>query len=175
MKFIFLLATLSFARFGVAQSFISSSWAPPNYPPTIIETDGTSVNRYDVRKTLAYVDSSRNNVNNVFQLYWITTESGNKYHLTTNAGMVGSELLGTFVSLNDLQDLSARGASILLPGSGTSDHLQLRSAAQNITSPTDGDKWTNTRFTLDLAGIKLDTTLRPTGGNFYYGGNGGFN
>ncbi|KAF5658376.1 hydroxyneurosporene synthase [Fusarium circinatum] len=109
----------------------------------------------------------------VFMLYWITTKCGNKYHLTSNAGLRGSQLLGTFISLNDLQDLTSRGASILHPGSGNPKRLELKSATQNITSPEDGDQWTNTHLDLDFVGIKLDVTLRPTGGNFYYGGGGG--
>ncbi|KAL6401358.1 hydroxyneurosporene synthase (CrtC) [Ilyonectria robusta] len=150
-----------------------TSWAPPNYPPTTIENDGTYVNRYDARKTLAHVTSDRNNVNNVFMLHWITTEDGKKYHLTTNAGLNGSELLGTFLSLNDLQDLTSRGGSIIEPGSGSSEHLNLRSTTLTILSPTDGDKWTNTRLVLNLAGVQLDVKIQPTGGNFYYGGGGG--
>ncbi|KAF5540639.1 hydroxyneurosporene synthase [Fusarium napiforme] len=149
------------------------SWAPPEYDPTTIDNDGTFVNRYDARKTLAYVTQDTNNVNNVFMLYWITTKCGKKYHLTSNAGLRGSQLLGTFISLNDLQDLTSRGASILHPGSGNPKRLELRSATQNITSPEDGDQWTNTHLDLDFVGIKLDVTLRPTGGNFYYGGGGG--
>ncbi|KAF5662773.1 hydroxyneurosporene synthase [Fusarium denticulatum] len=149
------------------------SWAPPDYDPTTIDNDGTFVNRYDARKTLAYVTEDTNNVNNVFMLYWITTKCGKKYHLTSNAGLRGSQLLGTFISLNDLQDLTSRGASILHPGSGNPKRLELKSATQNITSPEDGDQWTNTHLDLDLVGIKLDVTLRPTGGNFYYGGGGG--
>ncbi|KAF5230474.1 hypothetical protein FANTH_13824 [Fusarium anthophilum] len=149
------------------------SWAPPEYDPTTMDNDGTFVNRYDARKTLAYVTEDTNNVNNVFMLYWITTKCGGKYHLTSNAGLRGSQLLGTFISLNDLQDLTSRGASILHPGSGNPKRLELKSATQNITSPEDGDQWTNTHLDLDFVGIKLDVTLRPTGGNFYYGGGGG--
>jgi hypothetical protein len=107
-------------------------------------------------------------------LYWITTESGEKYHITTNAGLRGAETMGSFVSLNDLQNLTARGVSILQAGSGGSEHLQMCSEAQKIISPADGDKWTGTQHILELAGIKLDVSLRPTGGNFYYGGSGGF-
>ncbi|KAF4463963.1 hydroxyneurosporene synthase [Fusarium albosuccineum] len=155
------------------------SWAPPEYAPTTADNDGpanfdeTCVNRYDARKTLAYVTTDTNNVNNVFMLYWITTKDGRKYHLTSNAGLRGTDLLGTFISLNDLQDLTSRGASILQPGSGNPDRLELKSATQNITSPVDGNQWTNTHLELDLVGIKLDVLLQPTGGNFYYGGGGG--
>ncbi|KAF5968955.1 hydroxyneurosporene synthase (CrtC) [Fusarium bulbicola] len=138
------------------------AWAPPEYDPTTIDNYGTLVNRYDARKTLA-----------VFMLCWITTKCGNKYHLTSNAGLRGSQLLGTFIYLNDLQDLTSRGASILHPGSGNPKRLELKSATQNITSPEDGDQWTNTHLDLDFIGIKLDVTVRPTGGNFYYGGGGG--
>jgi hypothetical protein len=106
-------------------------------------------------------------------LYWITTEDGAKYHLTTNAGLRGSKLLGSFLSLNDLQDFTARGASILEPGSGSAGHLDLRSASQTIVGPTEGDRWTNTHLTIDLSNIQLDVTIQPTGGNFYYGGGGG--
>ncbi|KAF5649075.1 hydroxyneurosporene synthase [Fusarium tjaetaba] len=148
-------------------------WDPPEHDPTTIDNDGTFVTRYDARKTLAYVTEDTNNVNNVFMLYWITTKCGKKYHLTSNAGLRGSQLLGTFISLNDLQDLTSRGASILHPGSGNPKRLELKSATQNITSPEDGDQWTNTHLDLDFVGIKLDVTLRPTGGNFYYGGGGG--
>ncbi|KAF4450994.1 hypothetical protein FALBO_16403, partial [Fusarium albosuccineum] len=45
--------------------------------------------------------------------------------------------------------------------------------AQNITSPLGGDGWTNTRVKLDLAGLGVDITVKPTGQNFYYGGNDG--
>ncbi|CAI6092856.1 unnamed protein product [Clonostachys chloroleuca] len=93
-------------------------------------------------------------------LYWITTKDGHKYHLTSNAGLRGANLLGTFISLNDLQDLTSRGA-------------ELKSASQTITSPDAGDRWTGTHLWLDLAGVKLDVTLQPTGGNFYYGSSGG--
>lgn len=106
-------------------------------------------------------------------LYWITTKDGLKYHLTSNAGLRGADLLGTFISLNDLQDLTSRGASILHPGSGNPDRLELKSATQSITSPEGGDQWTNTHLELDFVGIKLDMTIQPTGGNFYYGGGGG--
>uniref|UniRef100_A0A8H7K3V9 Uncharacterized protein n=1 Tax=Bionectria ochroleuca TaxID=29856 RepID=A0A8H7K3V9_BIOOC len=127
----------------------------PEYAPTTVDNDGTSANRYDARKTLAYVTTDTNNVNNVFMLYWITTKNGHKYHLTSNAGLRGANLLGTFISLNDLQDLTSRGASILEPGSGNPGRLELKSASQTITSPD------------------ADVTLQPTGGNFYYGGSGG--
>ncbi|CAG9948902.1 unnamed protein product [Clonostachys rosea f. rosea IK726] len=133
----------------------------------------TSANRYDAQKTLAYVTTDTNNVNNVFMLYWITTKDGHKYHLTSNAGLRGANLLGTFISLNDLQDLTSRGASILEPGSGNPGRLELKSASQTITSPDAGDRWTGTHLELDLAGVRLDVTLQPTGGNFYYGGSGG--
>uniref|UniRef100_A0A4E9ENY7 Uncharacterized protein n=1 Tax=Gibberella zeae TaxID=5518 RepID=A0A4E9ENY7_GIBZA len=126
------------------------SWAPPSYPPTTIENDGTFVNRYDARKTLAYVTTDTNNVNNVFMLYWYTTKEGLKYHLTSNAGLRGDKLLGTFISLNDLQDNTSCGASIIHPGFGNPDCLELKSATQNITSPEDGDQWTNTHLELDF-------------------------
>ncbi|CAF3434715.1 unnamed protein product [Fusarium graminearum] len=132
------------------------SWAPPSYPPTTIENDGTFVNRYDARKTLAYVTTDTNNVNNVFMLYWYTTKEGLKYHLTSNAGLRGDKLLGTFISLNDLQDNTSRGASIIHPGFGNPDCLELKSATQNITTPEDGDQWTNTHLELDFVGIKLN-------------------
>ncbi|CRK41046.1 hypothetical protein BN1723_015846, partial [Verticillium longisporum] len=109
----------------------------------------------------------------VFVLYWITTEDGQKYHLNTNAGLRGSAMLGSFVSFNDLGNRTARGGSILEPGSGSSDYLNLQSTTQSVVGPTTGDKWTDTCLTLDLVGIKLDVTFRPTGGNFYYGGGGG--
>ncbi|KAF5987332.1 hydroxyneurosporene synthase [Fusarium coicis] len=153
------------------------SWAPLSYDPTKIDNDGTFVNRYDGRKTLAYVTEHTNNVNNepysVFMFYWITTKCGKKYHLISNAGLRGSQLLGTFISLDELQDLTSRRASILYPGSGNHKLLELKSATQNITSPEDGDQWTNTHLDLDFVGTKLDVTLRPTGGSFYYGGGSG--
>lgn len=68
-------------------------WAPPEYESTTIDNDVTFVNRYDARKTLAYVTEDTNNVNNVFMLYWITTKCGRKYHLKSNAGLRGSQLL----------------------------------------------------------------------------------
>lgn len=61
----------------------------------------------------------------------------------------------------------------MLPGTGSTAHLNIRSAAQNVTSPSTGDKWTGTRHTLDFAGVGLDVVQQPTGMNFYYGGNGG--
>lgn len=106
-------------------------------------------------------------------LYWITIKEGKKYHLTSNAGLNDSELLGTFLSLNDLQDCTSRGASILEPGAGNNDYINMRSASQSIVSPTDGDKWTNTSIKVNLAGVQLDVVIRPTGENFYYGGGGG--
>ncbi|RSL47669.1 hypothetical protein CEP54_013277 [Fusarium duplospermum] len=148
------------------------SWKPPVYPATTRENDDTLVNRFDVRDTLAYVTNSTGNVNNVFTLLWVTTTEGKKFHLSTNAGLIQSENMGTFISLNDLQDRTARGASILLPGSGNPDRLDMRSVAQNITSPAGGDGWTNTQLKIDLADIGVDVSFRPTGKNFYYGGNG---
>lgn len=44
----------------------------------------------------------------VFMLYFITTKDGRKYHLTTNAGMRGSEKLGSFMSMNDLTEKRSR-------------------------------------------------------------------
>ncbi|OAL47386.1 hypothetical protein IQ07DRAFT_646338 [Pyrenochaeta sp. DS3sAY3a] len=151
----------------------SKSWAPPSYPPTTVENDGTLCNRYDVRETLAYVTEDLNNVNNVFMLYYITTKEGKKYHLTTNAGMRGSQKLGSFMSLNDLTEKKSRGSSMLISGDASPQTLSMKSDAQSIISPTDGDKWTGTRHYVEASGVKLKTTLRPTGGNFYYGGMGG--
>ncbi|RTE72426.1 hypothetical protein BHE90_013158 [Fusarium euwallaceae] len=149
------------------------SWVPPQYAPTTIENDGTSVFRFDCRKTLSHVTEDINNVNNVYMLYYITTKEGKKFHLNTNAGLNGHELFGTFVSLNDLQTLKAYGASTLVPGKGSKVRLHWESEPQTIIAPEDGDKWTGTRMLLDFAGIKLDASIQPTGGNFYYGGNGG--
>lgn len=151
----------------------SLSWAPRAYPPTTLDNDGTNVNRYDVRQTLAYISEDLNNVNNVFMLYFITTKDGRKYHLTTNAGMRGSEKLGSFISINDLTEKKSRGNSILEQGSGNPQVLAMKSVAQSVISPVDGDKWTGTHHTLALSGVRLDTILKPTGGNFYYGGGGG--
>ncbi|KAH6644570.1 hypothetical protein C7974DRAFT_23337 [Boeremia exigua] len=148
------------------------SWAPPIFELSTAENDGTKDQRYDVRKTLAYVTEDLNNVNNVFMLYWITTTTGEKFHLTTNAGLRGSKMLGSFLSLNDLQTRTTRGASIIEGGSGNKDHLELRSATQTVIAPEDGDKWTGTQHTLEMQGVKLETTLRPTGQHFYYGGSG---
>ncbi|RSL66750.1 hypothetical protein CEP54_003550 [Fusarium duplospermum] len=149
------------------------SWVPPQYASTTIENDGTSVFRFDCRKTLSHVTEDRKNVNNVYMLYYITTKEGKKFHLNTNAGLNGHELFGTFVSLNDLQTLKAYGASTLVPGKGSKDRLHWESEPQTIIAPEGGDKWTGTRMLIDFAGIKLDATIQPTGGNFYYGGNGG--
>jgi hypothetical protein len=49
----------------------------------------------------------------------------------------------------------------------------MKSDAQSITSPTAGDKWNRTRHLVQAPGVKLDTTLRPIGGHFYFGGMGG--
>ncbi|CAN9155603.1 unnamed protein product [Alternaria alternata] len=106
-------------------------------------------------------------------LYFITTKDGRKYHLTTNAGMRGSEKLGSFISINDLTEKKSRGNSILEQGSGNPQVLAMKSVAQSVISPVDGDKWTGTHHTLALSGVRLDTILKPTGGNFYYGGGGG--
>lgn len=106
-------------------------------------------------------------------LYNITTEDGKKFHLTTNAGMKGTERLGTFISLNDLQTLTGRGGTLIEAGAASSEHLNMHNDTQSVVSPTDGDKWTNTRHKLRLSGIELDTVLAPTGKNFYYGGSGG--
>lgn len=106
-------------------------------------------------------------------LYFITTTDGKKYHLTTNSGMRGTQKLGSFISLNDLAEQKSRGASILEDGSANTEVLAMDSAAQSVTAPNDGDRWTGTRHRLELSGVKLNTVLRPTGGNFYYGGGGG--
>ncbi|KAI8938551.1 hypothetical protein NX059_004437 [Plenodomus lindquistii] len=151
----------------------ATSWAPPLYPQSTAENDGTNDNRYDVRKTLAYVTDDTNNVNNVFMLYWITTTTGEKYHLTTNAGLRGSQVLGSFLSFNDLQTGTTRGASIMEPGTGNKARLEMRGASQTVIAPEDGDKWTNTAHMVDLCGVKLETVLQPTGQQFYYGGSGG--
>ncbi|RSL52040.1 hypothetical protein CEP53_008229 [Fusarium sp. AF-6] len=149
------------------------SWKPPVYPATTRENDGTLTNRFDVCDTWAYVTNRTGNVNNVFTLLWVTTTEGKKFHLTTNAGLLQSENMGNFISLNDLQDRTSRGASILLPGSGNPDRLDMRNVAQSITGPAGGDGWTNTQLKIDLADIGVDVSFRPTGKNFYYGGNGG--
>lgn len=109
-------------------------------------------------------------------MYFITTTDGSKYHLTTNAGLIGSSTLGTFIALNDLSNESNftnHGASIMEPGSGSEDHLNMVGAAQSLSSPTDGDKWTDLHHTIDFTDVRLDVTQQPTGMNFYYGGNGG--
>ena len=106
-------------------------------------------------------------------LYNITTEDGKKFHLTTNAGMKGTERLGTFISLNDLQSMTGRGGTLIEAGAASSEHLNMHNDTQSVVSPNDGDKWTNTRHKLRLSGIELDTVLAPTGKNFYYGGSGG--
>ncbi|RBR18129.1 uncharacterized protein FIESC28_06195 [Fusarium coffeatum] len=66
-------------------------------------------------------------------------------------------------------DNTSHGASIIHPGSGNPDRLELKSATRNVTSPEDVDQWTNTHLELDFVGIKHDVILQPTGGNFYYG------
>jgi hypothetical protein len=45
--------------------------------------------------------------------------------------------------------------------------------SQTVINPADGDKSTGTHHTLDLVAVKLDMSLCPTGGNFYYGDSGG--
>jgi hypothetical protein len=102
----------------------------------------------------------------------VTTTNGNKYHLTTNSGMIGSDQLGAFLSFNDLQDRTGRGSSLLQPGSAA-NILDWRAASQSIRAPQGGDGWTGTAFNTELSGIKLDMNMYPTGDNFYYGGNGG--
>ena len=106
-------------------------------------------------------------------LYNITTEDGKKFHLTTNAGMKGTERLGTFISLNDLQTMTGQGGTLMEAGAASSEHLNMHNDTQSVVSPNDGDKWTNTQHKLRLSGIELDTVLAPTGKNFYYGGSGG--
>ncbi|KAJ3342028.1 hypothetical protein HDU93_003550 [Gonapodya sp. JEL0774] len=150
------------------------SWTPPTYPSTTIENDGTAVNRYDVRKTLAYISDVPGNVNNVYMLYYITTGEGKKFHLNTNLGLIsGRPLAGTFMSFNDLTTMTTRGASTLVPGSANKEILNIRSGPQSIIAPEDGDQWTGSQLLLDFQGIKLDATVHPTGTNFYYGGGGG--
>ncbi|KAM6530432.1 hypothetical protein FALCPG4_008560 [Fusarium falciforme] len=148
------------------------SWTPPSYPPTNIENDGTRVNRYDCRKTLAYTTDDTNNVNNVYMLYWIVTEDGRKYHLNSNAGLTKS-MFGTFLSLNDFQTMEARGASTLAPAIVEEGLMSRKCDPQSIVSPSHGDQWTGTEMSIDYLGVKLDVIIKPTGGNFYYGGGGG--
>lgn len=99
-------------------------------------------------------------------LYKITTEEGKKFHLTTNAGMKGTESLGTFVSLNDLQEMTGPGGTLIEARATSSEHLNMHNDTQIVVSPTDGDKWTNTRHKLSLSGIELDTIFRPTGKSY---------
>lgn len=69
--------------------------------------------------------------------------------------------------------MEARGASNLSPGTIGTGHMNRKSSIQTIISPTDGDQWTGTEMSIDYLGIKLNATIRPTGGNLYYGGGGG--
>ncbi|GAB7335926.1 hypothetical protein MBLNU13_g08174t1 [Cladosporium sp. NU13] len=80
------------------------------------------------------------NVNNVFTLYNITTEHGKKFHLTTNAGMKGTVRLGTFVSLNDLQNMTGRGGTLIEAGAASSEHLNMHNETKSVVNPIDGDK-----------------------------------
>jgi hypothetical protein len=82
-------------------------------------------------------------------------------------------MVGSFMSFNDFQTGSARGSSVLLGGTTRDNYLDIRSAVQNISAPADGDNWTDTHYSIALNDISLDVTTRPTGQNFYYGGNGG--
>lgn len=106
-------------------------------------------------------------------LYNITTVEGKKFHLTTNAGTKGTERLGTFISFNDLQNMTGRGRTLIEAGAASSEHLNMHNDTQSIVSPANGVIWTSTRHKLRLLRIELDTVLAPTGKNFYYGGSGG--
>lgn len=76
------------------------------------------------------------------------------------------------MSFNDLSAMKSRGVSLLEAGGANHKLLSMKGAAQSFVSPTDGDKWTGTRHWVELSGVKLDTILKPTGGNFHYGGMG---
>ncbi|PCD21107.1 hypothetical protein AU210_016533 [Fusarium oxysporum f. sp. radicis-cucumerinum] len=124
------------------------SFAPPDFPVSDIDNDGTHAGRYDVRKTMVWLDDKN-------------PENLNRGRTT-----------GIF-RVEDLQDLSSTGATVFAPGTGSSEYLNLRSEIQNLTSPRGGDNYTAMHVTSDYAGVKLDVHMTPTGKNLYIGGNGG--
>ncbi|KXS13963.1 hypothetical protein M427DRAFT_70882 [Gonapodya prolifera JEL478] len=134
-------------------------WKRPELPPSTQKNDGTLMNMYDVRKTLAYVTEDTGNANN--------------FTSTPTPGVRGSKHVGTFLAVNDLQTMQARGALTLVPGSARYDLLSIKSAPQSATMPEGGDGWTNALMELNFLDVKLAARIQPTGKNFYYGGGGG--
>lgn len=96
-----------------------------------------------------------------------------EFHLTTYAGMKGTERLGTFISFNDMQAMTRRSGTLIKAGAASSEHLNMHNDTQSVVSPNNGHKWTKTRHKLRLSGIELGTVLAPTEINFYYCGSGG--
>ncbi|KAJ9413261.1 hypothetical protein QL093DRAFT_2512296 [Fusarium oxysporum] len=149
------------------------SFAPPDFPVSDIDNDGTHAGRYDVRKTMVWLDDKNpENLNSYFYLFWLTTVDGRKYHTTLAPNFFRGRTTGIF-RVEDLQDLSSTGATVFAPGTGSSEYLNLRSEIQNLTSPRGGDNYTAMHVTSDYAGVKLDVHMTPTGKNLYIGGNGG--
>ncbi|KAJ6018551.1 hypothetical protein N7522_002015 [Penicillium canescens] len=55
------------------------------FPVSTIDSDGAHAGRYDVRKTLVWLDDENpNNLNSYFFLFWLTTVDGRKYHNLTS-------------------------------------------------------------------------------------------
>ncbi|KAH7033968.1 hypothetical protein B0J12DRAFT_582451 [Macrophomina phaseolina] len=148
------------------------SFAPPDFEPSTIDNDGTHVGRYDVRKTMVWLDSNPKNLNSYFFLFWLTTVDGRKYHVTAAPNFYRGETTGIF-ALNDLTNLNSTGATVFAPGTGSNETLNFRSAIQNLTSPAGSDNYTNLHLTTDYAGVTLDARITPTGKNLYVGGAGG--
>ncbi|KAI9738283.1 MAG: hypothetical protein M1834_008781 [Cirrosporium novae-zelandiae] len=152
------------------------SFAPPSFAPSTIDNDGTHVARYDVRKTMAWLDPNPENLNshvkNYFFIFWLTTVDGRKYHVTLAPNFYLSETTGIF-SLNDLSNLIAIGATVFAPGTGSNETLNFRSTIKNLNSPAGSDNYTDLYLTTDYAGVTVDLHLTPTGKNLYIGGSGG--
>ncbi|KAH8742719.1 hypothetical protein F5883DRAFT_668053 [Diaporthe sp. PMI_573] len=150
------------------------SFAPPEFPITTIENDGTNVGRYDVRKTMAWLDPGTGNLNSYFFLMWLTLRDGRKYHVTVAPNFRLDSTTGIFV-LNDLQNLEQEAASgtAFAPGEGREGQVFLQSAIQNFSSPAGGDNYTDMYYNCDFAGVNIDVHFTPTGKNIYVGGSGG--
>nr|XP_036589630.1 uncharacterized protein CTRU02_00384 [Colletotrichum truncatum]KAF6801635.1 hypothetical protein CTRU02_00384 [Colletotrichum truncatum] len=150
------------------------SFAPPQFPPSTIQNDGTNVGRYDVRKHMAWLDPGDENLSSYFFLLWVTLTDGRKYHVTVAPNHFFNMTTGIYV-LNDLQNLEAPavGGTAMAPGVGRDDQVFLQSIPQNFSSPAGGDNYTTLQYSSDFSGVKIDVTFNPTGKNLYVGGSGG--
>ncbi|KAG2024240.1 hypothetical protein GB937_003887 [Aspergillus fischeri] len=149
------------------------SFAPPKFPASTIDNDGTHAGRYDVRKTMVWLDEENpDNLNSYFFLFWLTTVDGRKYHVTLAPNFFRGSTTGIF-RVEDLQDLSSTGATVFAPGTGSTEFLDFRSEIQNLTSPRGSDNYTDLTISTNYAGVQLNVHITPTGKNLYVGGGGG--